>query len=78
MIDKLEIILIKTYQTITHPVYHALDKVHLNIFRCRYTPSCSEYTIEAIKKYGPFKGAIKGIQRISRCCPPYGGHDPLE
>ncbi len=45
---------------------------------CRYTPSCSQYTIEALKKYGPFKGLALAIKRISRCHP-WGGHgyDPL-
>lgn len=45
---------------------------------CRYTPTCSEYAIEAIKKYGPFKGFWLGVKRISRCHP-WGGHgyDPV-
>ncbi|MCC8146514.1 MAG: membrane protein insertion efficiency factor YidD [Bacteroidales bacterium] len=45
---------------------------------CRYTPTCSEYTIQAVKKYGPFKGGWLAIKRISRCHP-WGGHgyDPV-
>ncbi len=43
--------------------------------RCRYEPSCSEYTIKAIEKYGAFKGIIKGVKRIHRCKYPYGGID---
>jgi len=45
---------------------------------CRFTPTCSEYAIEAIKKQGPFKGAYLTIKRILRCHP-WGGHgyDPV-
>jgi putative membrane protein insertion efficiency factor len=44
---------------------------------CRFTPSCSQYMIEAIEKYGPLKGAAKGIWRIMRCHPGTpGGFDP--
>ena len=43
--------------------------------RCRYEPTCSTYMIMAIEKYGLFRGAAKGIRRITRCRPPYGGVD---
>ncbi|MBI5217945.1 MAG: membrane protein insertion efficiency factor YidD [Bacteroidia bacterium] len=45
---------------------------------CRYTPNCSVYSIEALKKYGPFKGLYYAIKRIVSCNP-WGGHgyDPV-
>jgi len=45
---------------------------------CRFTPTCSQYAIEAIKTYGAFKGTILTIKRISKCHPFHdGGHDPV-
>ena len=47
--------------------------------RCKYYPSCSEYTKQAIEKYGAVKGTILGIHRILRCNPfSKGGYDPLK
>ncbi|MDR1718895.1 MAG: membrane protein insertion efficiency factor YidD [Dysgonamonadaceae bacterium] len=45
---------------------------------CRFTPTCSEYAIQAVKKYGPFKGFFLAVKRILRCHP-YGGYgyDPV-
>jgi putative membrane protein insertion efficiency factor len=44
---------------------------------CRYHPSCSQYALDAIDKYGPLKGAWRAIKRISRCHPWGGsGFDP--
>lgn len=46
---------------------------------CRFTPTCSEYAIEAIKKYGAVKGMYKAIKRILKCHPFHkGGYDPLD
>ena len=46
---------------------------------CKYYPTCSEYTKQAIKKYGALKGSILGVARILRCNPfSKGGYDPLK
>ncbi len=45
---------------------------------CRFTPTCSQYALEAIRKYGPFKGGWLAIKRILRCHPWGGsGYDPV-
>ena len=47
--------------------------------RCKYEPTCSEYTKQAIEKYGAIKGTIIGLKRILRCNPfSKGGYDPLK
>ncbi|MFB6457707.1 membrane protein insertion efficiency factor YidD [Chitinophaga sp. Hz27] len=63
------IFLIKLYQWIISPWLGA---------KCRYTPSCSAYGLEALKKYGLFKGGFLTIKRILSCHP-WGGHgyDPV-
>jgi putative membrane protein insertion efficiency factor len=63
------IALIKLYQWILSP---ALGP------SCRFTPSCSNYALQAFKKYGPFKGFWLSLKRISKCHP-WGGHgeDPV-
>jgi uncharacterized protein len=44
---------------------------------CRFQPSCSEYFIQAVRKYGPIAGAWRGVKRIGRCHPwSKGGYDP--
>ncbi|WP_062731965.1 membrane protein insertion efficiency factor YidD [Sphingobium abikonense] len=45
---------------------------------CRYAPSCSEYAIQAVRKYGAIKGSWLGFKRLMRCHPWGGsGHDPI-
>jgi hypothetical protein len=61
--------LIRLYQLTISPILPA---------SCRYTPTCSQYSIDAIKKYGPFKGSYLAFRRILRCNPWGGhGHDPV-
>jgi putative membrane protein insertion efficiency factor len=44
---------------------------------CRFTPSCSSYFIQAVQKYGPWRGAFLGMRRVARCHPWHpGGYDP--
>ena len=63
------IVPIKIYQILISPLLGP---------SCRFTPTCSQYTIEAIQKYGPLKGGWLGFRRIIRCHPWGGcGHDPV-
>jgi putative membrane protein insertion efficiency factor len=44
---------------------------------CRFQPTCSEYFILAVRKYGPVRGGVRGLGRICRCHPWHaGGYDP--
>jgi len=56
-----------------------LSSENNNQSACRFVPSCSTYTTEAIKKYGVLKGLSLGLSRIFRCNPfSKGGYDPVE
>ena len=60
----------------------SFDHSWLRIFRpqgqCKFYPTCSEYTYQAIKKYGVIDGILKGLKRLLRCHPfGPGGYDPL-
>jgi putative membrane protein insertion efficiency factor len=45
--------------------------------QCRFQPTCSNYMIQAVEKYGAFRGTLKGIWRVIRCNPfCRGGYDP--
>lgn len=62
--------LIRFYQRCVSPLFPP---------SCRFYPTCSQYTLEAIKKYGLIKGGYLGIKRILRCHPfNPGGYDPLK
>ncbi len=59
---------VRCYQLLLRPLLPPL---------CRFQPSCSEYFIAAVNKYGPVRGACKGVWRICRCGPwTRGGYDP--
>ena len=50
----------------------------LKTTRCPYIPTCSEYGLEAIEKYGALKGGLMALWRILRCNPfSHGGYDPV-
>lgn len=69
MIGSLLIVPIRFYQKYISPLKPAT---------CRFTPSCSQYAIEAIRKHGPFKGLALAVWRILRCNPWGGsGYDPV-
>lgn len=64
--------LLKGYQKKISPFFQAKG-VH-----CKFYPSCSEYMVQAIQKYGCIKGLWLGIRRLLRCHPfAKGGYDPL-
>lgn len=69
MLKKSFIALIRFYQRFISPLTPPC---------CIYMPSCSQYMLEAVEKYGLFKGGWLGIKRICRCHPGRkGGYDPV-
>ena len=66
---KILILLIRFYQKFISPMFPA---------KCRFYPTCSQYTLEAIKEHGAIKGTYLGIRRILKCHPFHeGGYDPV-
>ncbi|MHB9100854.1 MAG: membrane protein insertion efficiency factor YidD [Sulfuricella sp.] len=61
--------LIRVYQYLISPLLGP---------HCRFTPTCSEYSCQALVKFGAFKGGWLGIKRLCRCHPKHpGGYDPI-
>jgi len=74
---KILIFIISIYQK-TLSFDHGLPHKYLGTATCRFYPTCSEYTKEAIQKHGVSKGIFLGAKRLSRCHPwNKGGHDPV-
>ena len=70
---KVLILLIKIYKKCISPFFEFLG------FKCKFYPTCSEYTAQAIEKYGAVKGTFLGVKRILKCNPfSKGGYDPLK
>jgi len=69
IISKFFIFLVRIYQGLISPWFPS---------SCRHQPTCSCYTIDAIKVWGPFKGVFLGLKRLSKCHP-WGtkGYDPV-
>jgi putative membrane protein insertion efficiency factor len=62
------IVSVRLYQVSLRPLFPSV---------CRFYPSCSEYFIQAVELYGPYRGAWRGLRRLCRCHPWHpGGYDP--
>ena len=62
------IVSVRLYQVSLRPLFPSV---------CRFYPSCSEYFIQAVELYGPYRGSWRGLRRLCRCHPWHpGGYDP--
>jgi putative membrane protein insertion efficiency factor len=74
---KLVLILIRTYQKTLSLDHGILSKLGFPRV-CRFHPSCSQYTYQAIERFGALKGIFMGSKRVMRCHPwNDGGYDPV-
>lgn len=75
---KIVLQLISLYQKTNFFRHQLLKNLFLTDASCRFTPTCSQYTYQAVNKYGTIKGLFLGLKRIIRCHPwSKGGYDPL-
>ena len=69
MLARLLVVLIRGYQLAVSPLLPP---------SCRYTPSCSQFAVEALQRYGALKGGWLAVRRVCRCHPFHpGGYDPV-
>lgn len=69
MLSKLFILVIQAYRFLISPILPPA---------CRFYPSCSVYSLEAIRRHGPFKGSGLALRRLLKCHPWHpGGYDPV-
>lgn len=65
--------ILKFYKKYISPIFYNMG------VRCKYYPTCSEYSRQAIEKYGSLKGSFLTIKRVLKCNPfSKGGYDPLD
>jgi len=77
-IKKILLKIIRFYQKNFSPDHSIYAKKHPHGY-CRFYPTCSEYSYQAINKYGLVKGLLKALWRVLRCHPfSKGGYDPIK
>jgi uncharacterized protein len=70
ILENIFVLLVRVYQICISPFLGPC---------CRFYPTCSEYSIIAVRRYGPLRGAFLGLRRILRCHPFHtGGYDPVQ
>jgi uncharacterized protein len=70
ILENIFVVLVRVYQICISPFLGPC---------CRFYPTCSEYAIIAVRRYGPLRGAFLGLRRILRCHPFHtGGYDPVK